>query len=274
MGLYELLKIIFVYPLLNLLILIYYAFSGLGIPGALGWSILVLTFLFKIATQPLFIKQIKQAKVMQELAPKIKKLQNKYKNNPAQLQKEQMKLYTQAGVNPAGGCLILLIQVPFIYALYNAFLIFLNVENNGGFQSLQKIIYFSFINLDKIETMFLGFDLTISPSVALSRFGGSAWHYLLIPFITGFLQYYFSKTSFANVSQTSENKEEVAKKNKSGSDSDPAEDFSRIMQFQTKYLFPVLIGWVSMSFPVGLALYWNAFSFFSILQSRMVSAKS
>ncbi|GIW63827.1 MAG: hypothetical protein KatS3mg091_629 [Patescibacteria group bacterium] len=272
MSLLDLLKIIFVYPILNLLILIYYAFSGLNIPGALGWSILVLTFLFKIATQPLFVKQLKQAKKMQELAPKIKKLQIKYKKDPAKLQKEQMKLYSQAGVNPAGGCLILLVQIPFIYALYNAFLIFLSIESNGGLQSLKNIIYFSFINLTKIETMFLGYDLTLSPASALSKFGSAGWHYYLIPVITGFLQYYFSKVSLSNIDQSDSLKNNQDSKNKDNKkDADMTEDFSKIMQMQTKYIFPVLIGWVSMSFPVGLALYWNAFSFFSILQSRLVS---
>jgi YidC/Oxa1 family membrane protein insertase len=57
---------------------------------------------------------------MQEIAPQIKKLQEKYKDKPDVLQKETMKLYKENNVNPLGGCLPLLLQMPFFFALYSA----------------------------------------------------------------------------------------------------------------------------------------------------------
>ncbi len=66
---------------------------------------------------PLGIKQIKSMQHMQALQPKLKKIQNKYKDNAKQ-QEETMRLYREAGVNPFGGCLPLLLQFPFLIAMY------------------------------------------------------------------------------------------------------------------------------------------------------------
>ena len=67
---------------------------------------------------PLGIKQIKSMQNMQALQPKVKELQKKYKNNKEKLQQEQMRLYKEAGVNPLGGCLPMLLTLPFLFAMY------------------------------------------------------------------------------------------------------------------------------------------------------------
>ncbi|MBO6178700.1 MAG: membrane protein insertase YidC [Selenomonadaceae bacterium] len=88
-----------------------------------GWAIILLTILVKTALYPLTVKQIKSMKAMQELAPKMKAIQDKYKDKPREMQQKIGELYQKAGVNPFAGCLPLLIQMPILmgmyYALYN-----------------------------------------------------------------------------------------------------------------------------------------------------------
>jgi len=88
-----------------------------------GWAIILLTIIVKMALYPLTVKQVKSMKAMQELSPKMKKIQEKYKDNPQMMQQKIGALYKDAGVNPLAGCLPLLIQMPILmgmyYSLYN-----------------------------------------------------------------------------------------------------------------------------------------------------------
>jgi YidC/Oxa1 family membrane protein insertase len=86
-----------------------------------GVVIILFTFLIKIAFHPLTHKSTKATLKMQELQPKLSALKEKYKKDPARLNQETMKLYKQAGVNPLGGCLPLLFQMPIFYALFVVF---------------------------------------------------------------------------------------------------------------------------------------------------------
>jgi YidC/Oxa1 family membrane protein insertase len=86
--------------------------------GNYGLSIIVLTIAIKVVLLPLGVKQIKSMGAMQSIQPKVKELQKKYKGNKAKIQEETMKLYKDAGVNPLGGCLPLLLQFPILIAMY------------------------------------------------------------------------------------------------------------------------------------------------------------
>jgi YidC/Oxa1 family membrane protein insertase len=93
---------------------------GIGIPYSFGFAIIVFTMIIKLLTLPLTFKQLQASKKMQELQPEIQKLQKKYKDDREKLSKAQMDLYKEAGVNPLGGCLPTLIQMPVWFALYQA----------------------------------------------------------------------------------------------------------------------------------------------------------
>ena len=86
--------------------------------GNYGLSIIVLTIVIKVVLLPLGVKQIKSMQAMQSIQPKVKELQKKFKGNKAKIQEETMKLYKEAGVNPLGGCLPLLLQFPILIAMY------------------------------------------------------------------------------------------------------------------------------------------------------------
>lgn len=88
--------------------------------GNYGIAIILITVLQKIAFHPLTHKSLKSMQAMQAIQPKIQALQERYKNNPQKKQEETMSLYKKHGVNPMGGCLPMLVQIPIFIALYNA----------------------------------------------------------------------------------------------------------------------------------------------------------
>ena len=91
----------------------------IGFPNY-GFAIILLTVVIKMALYPLTVKQVKSMKGLQDLQPKIKELQEKYKGNKEKLNKEMAVFYKEAGVNPLAGCLPLLIQMPILIAIFYA----------------------------------------------------------------------------------------------------------------------------------------------------------
>ncbi len=91
-----------------------------GLFGNLGWSLVVFSILTKIVFMPLTKKSTDSMKKMQALTPKINELKAKYKDKPDVMQREMMGLYKENKVNPMGGCLPILLQMPFFFALYSA----------------------------------------------------------------------------------------------------------------------------------------------------------
>ena len=89
----------------------------LGVPSY-GLAIILLTVLIKVLVYPLTKKQLQSMKAMQRIQPQMKKLQEKYKDNPQVLQKKMMELYQKEGANPMSGCLPMLIQMPILMGMY------------------------------------------------------------------------------------------------------------------------------------------------------------
>ena len=83
-----------------------------------GWSIVMLTVVVRIAILPLTYKGVRGMQNMQRLAPEMKKLQERYKDDRQRLNEEMMKFYQEHGFNPASSCLPLLLQIPFFIALF------------------------------------------------------------------------------------------------------------------------------------------------------------
>ncbi len=85
-----------------------------------GIDIILLTILIKIIFYPLSVKSYKSMKEMQKMQPQVLKLKEKYKDDRAKLNQEMMEMYKRKGVNPMGGCLPMVIQIPVFFALYKA----------------------------------------------------------------------------------------------------------------------------------------------------------
>lgn len=86
--------------------------------GSYGWAIVLLTLIIKMVLLPLTMQSYFSMKEMQKLQPKLKRIQERYKNKPEELNKQIMALYKEHKVNPLGGCLPMLVQMPFLFALY------------------------------------------------------------------------------------------------------------------------------------------------------------
>lgn len=100
--------------------------------GSYGIAIIIFGIIVKMVTLPLTLQQLRSSRAMQKVQPLMKELQDKYKDDREKLAQEQMKLYREHGVNPLGGCLPLLIQLPVLWGLYRAIL---NLAERPDFQS-------------------------------------------------------------------------------------------------------------------------------------------
>lgn len=114
-----------------------------GITGSFGLSIILLTVLIKLILLPVTLKQDKSMKEMKKLQPKIDELKKKYKGDPQLLNQKTMELYKEHKVNPAGGCLPMLVQLPILWALFG-------VLRKEGVVPDETFLWFSLITPDPL----------------------------------------------------------------------------------------------------------------------------
>ncbi len=215
------------------------------VPNA-GVAIILLTVAVRLALFPLTAKQAKSMIAMQRVQPEIKKLQAKYKNDRQKLNEEMMKFYKENEINPLGGCLPLLLQMPVFIAL---------------FQTLHKIQ--DFIPTDskmyrdicgagvkvaecKPKMSFLSMDLQKSASQAAKSGLADAWPYLVLValvMITGFLQ---QRQTMRNQAAPNPQMAIIAK------------------------VFPIVFGFISWSILSGVVLYFFTSNLWQIGQQEVV----
>ena len=100
-----------------------------GFIGNYGVAIILLTVIFKVLFFPLSVKSMKSMKAMQAIQPQVNALRAKYKSEPQRVQQETMELYRKHGVNPLGGCLPMVVQIPIFYALYVALAVSVELQS-------------------------------------------------------------------------------------------------------------------------------------------------
>ena len=125
--------------------------------GNIGWSLVVFSLLTKIAFMPLTKKSTDSMKKMQALSPKINELKAKYKDKPDVMQKEMMKLYGENKVNPLSGCLPILLQMPFFFALYSALI------NSIDLWNAPFIFWIKDLSMPDTVATISGFSVNILP---------------------------------------------------------------------------------------------------------------
>ncbi|WP_425514021.1 membrane protein insertase YidC [Clostridium frigoris] len=102
-----------------------------------GLAIIIFTIIVRLILLPLSVKQLRSTAKMGAIQPEMKKVQAKYKSDPQKAQQEVMKLYKENGVNPMGGCLPMLVQMPILFSLYY---VFQNLNMHGaGFLWMQDL---------------------------------------------------------------------------------------------------------------------------------------
>jgi YidC/Oxa1 family membrane protein insertase len=246
--------LLFVQPFLNVLVGIYQLLISAGIPYALGFSIILMTVLIRFVLFPFMQQSLKQQKRMQEMTPEINKLKEKYKSDPRKMQMEQMALFRAKGVNPASGCLLLLLQLPILIALYS---VLLKVVQVKSVSDINVLMYTDALKLNQLwDTSFFGLSLAKTPAELMTQYGPAL---LLVAILTGGLQFIQSKMMMPP-------KSEKAKQPKKTGEP----DFATVFQTQTLFLLPIFVGFFAHTLPFGLSLYWNTLTIFGIIQQYFV----
>ena len=226
---------VFYKPLYNILILFYdVAWHDFGI------AIILTTILLKVVLIPLTNKQIGSQKKLQEIQPKIKALQTKYKDDKEKQTREVMNFYKENKVNPFGGCLPLIIQMFFFFAIYR---IIFNTSGNG-FMVNGADMYSFMTYPESINHLFLNFlDLT-APNVFLAV-------------LTAAAQYFQLKMMIKSQPKQAES---VA--------GEP--DIASIMNKQMVIIMPAMILLFGIKLAAALILYWLVSTLFMIGQQQYI----
>ncbi len=267
-------------PILNILIVFYTTFLSIGIPGALGLAIVLMTVVIRLILWPLTSTQLKSTQKMAALRPHMERIKKEHGHDKLRHQQEISNLYKEHGVNPLAGCLPLLLQIPVFIALYQVLLRVVDLD--GDFLGrINSQLYWPAIHLKEIPgTNFLGFSLASRPS----QWSQVGFLILLVPIITGLLQYIQSKmltpASPQGGPQATDTKAVVKKesgdKKVAGGEPRPEgresmEDTMASMQSQMTLIMPLMIAFFSYGFQVGLSLYWNTFTVIGIIQQYKIS---
>lgn len=221
-------------PLFNLLVFLYNIIPGSDV----GLAIIGVTVLVKLVFWPLTTKSVKAQRSLQEVQPKIKEIQEKYKDNKEEQSKKLMEFYKENKVNPMSGCLPLLVQIPILIALYQVFL--------KGFDPNSLSVLYSFIhNPGSLDPFFLGWVDLSTPNKVLAILAGAS-------------QFWQAKT--------------VAPKNSSlpGAPKKSDEYMAQAISKQMLYFLPLFTVLISWQLPAGLALYWIVTTLFTIFQQYAI----
>lgn len=205
----------------------------------LGFAVILLTILVRFALFPFTHHSIKAQAKMRELEPEIKKIREEHKDKQEEQARRIMALYKEHGVNPLSGCLMLLVQLPLLIALYQVF------WKGVGPEALADLYSFVFAP-DSMNTVFLGL-------VNLSE------RSIVIAVLAALTQYLQMRLAMPKQQQGRE-------ENKN--------DFSRIMTAQMTYMMPVVILIIGFQFPAAVGLYWTTMNVFAIIHEMMVRNKA
>ncbi|KAL6203226.1 hypothetical protein ACLB2K_026929 [Fragaria x ananassa] len=207
--------------------------SGVHVPYAYGFAIILLTVIVKVATLPLTKQQVESTLAMQNLQPKIKAIQERYKGNQERIQLETSRLYQQAGVNPLAGCLPTLATIPVWIGLYQALS---NVANEG-----------------LLTEGFFWIPSLGGPTTIAARQSGSGISWLF-PFVDGHPPLGWSDTAAYLVLPVLLVVSQFVSMElmKPPQTDDPNQKNTLLV---LKFL-PLMIGYFSLSVPSGLSIYW------------------
>jgi YidC/Oxa1 family membrane protein insertase len=226
---------IFYQPIYNILILIVNNVTF----GDVGFAIIIVTILVKFILYPLTKKSIKSQILMKRMEPEIKQIKKDYPNKEEQA-KKTFELYKKYGTNPFSGCLVVLIQLPVIFALYYVFYKGLSLDAGPIYSFIAKPI--------AVHTNFLGFIEINGKSILLAVLAG----------ITQFLQGYLASPIKPKVEVI---KESDIEEKKSFQD-----EISGSMQMNVKYILPLFIAFISWRISAAVALYFVISNIFTIVQ--------
>ncbi|MGW4384252.1 membrane protein insertase YidC [Kitasatospora sp. NPDC004531] len=209
---------------------------------AWGLSIVMMVVVIRICLIPLFVKQIKATRAMQAIQPKMKAIQERYKNDKQRQSEEMMKLYKEAGTNPFSSCLPILVQAPFFTALYGVLASVANDKPIGVIdQSLLESAKQAHIFGAPLSAKFVGADS------------------VQVQIVVAIMIVLMSLSQFITQRQ-------LMTKNVDLSVKTPFMQQQKMLM----YVFPIIFAGMGINFPVGVLVYWLTTNVWSMGQQLIV----
>ncbi|HEY0907740.1 MAG TPA: YidC/Oxa1 family membrane protein insertase [Candidatus Paceibacterota bacterium] len=205
-----------------------------------GLLIVLFTIVVKLVLFPISKKAVRTQAMMKQVEPELRSIKERFKDNKQQQAIETMKLYKEKQINPFSSIFLLLIQLPIIFALYKIFY-------STGFSSVNADILYSFVAVPtNISNSFLGLIDVSQKSAVLAVLAAVS-------------QYFQIKLSVPPAPPKVE-----------GAKPSFQDDLARNMQVQMKYVFPIMILFISYHAAAALAIYWTTSNLFMIGQELYI----
>jgi len=215
--------------------------------GDVGFAIILVTIIVKLILSPLTKKSIKSQILMKRMEPELKQIKKDFLNKEEQA-KKTFDLYKKYGTNAFSACLVILLQLPVIFALYYVFYKPFNID---------PTLIYSFVNIPlDLHTNFLGLIEMGSKSPVLGILAG----------VTQFIQGYLS-------TPVKSKKIEIVKEIQSDEPKTFQEQLSDSMQMNVRYILPVFIAFIAWKISAAVALYWIVSNIFTIAQEWYIRRK-
>ncbi|MBP9701661.1 MAG: membrane protein insertase YidC [Candidatus Pacebacteria bacterium] len=205
-----------------------------------GLAVIIFTCIVKLALFPLSKKAIITQARMKEVQPELEALQKKFKDDKQALSIATFDLYKKKQVNPFSSILLILIQLPILFALYSIFV-------RSGLPSVNTELLYSFIKVPTINMHLFGYFDIAGKNIILA----------ICASVAQFFQIKYA------VGKTPEKKDNATFQ----------EDFARSMSVQMKYVFPIMVLVISYTTSGVIALYWMVSSLFTLGQEIYVKRK-
>jgi YidC/Oxa1 family membrane protein insertase len=227
---------IFYRPLLNGLVF----FTAVLPYHDLGFAVILLTIVVRFILLPFTHHSVKSQAKMRALEPHIAKIREDYKDKQDEQMKKIMELYREHGVNPFSSCIVLIIQLPILIALYHVFL--------SGIEAYKSNLY-SFVSMPpEVHMIFLGLIDLSKPHISLA----------VLAAVTQFVQMKWAMPIQSQPTQSPTSKNDIA----------------QMMTTQMTYMMPVVIFIIGLQFPAAVSLYWTTMNLFAIIHEALVRKKA
>jgi len=221
-------------PMINVLIVLSsYLFNSFGL------TIIVLTIITRAAMYPLTLKQLRASRKMQEIQAQVAEIRKKYAKDKQKAAQEQMRLFKESGVSPAGCVLPMLVQFPVWIALYQSIIRVLAMAPED-FLSLSRHLYSAWTSVFSqvpLESQFLWLDLALPD------------RWLLLPILVGGTMWLTQKMMISHTA-------------------DPQQQAQSQMML---WMMPMMFAFLTLTFPSGLALYWVTSNIIQIVMQYFVT---
>jgi len=230
----------------------FWTFIGMDADAGITWilSIVGLVLVVRAALIPIFVRQIKSQRRMLEVAPQLKKIQDKYKGKKDQfsreaMSRETMEMYKKTGTNPLASCLPLLLQMPIFFGLFS-------VLNDAQHEKPSVGLLTETLSRSFAESEFLGAPLKLAISTADGNVAVIVIAAIMVVLMTG--SQFITQLQIMSKNQSAEMK------------ASPMFKQQRILL----YLLPLVFAFSGFTFPLGVMFYWLVSNFWTMGQQFLV----